>query len=133
MKIPTILRKNRKVQALLAVALVAVVFVGLVNTGVVDHPLANYRITVTEMHPDLQGHKLEILIYKAGLELMETVDISSGVGFVLGDYGDSFMVMTQLDGTRGDFTQTLSVGESTYLQFGTCVIKINVDAIAHTN
>lgn len=129
MKIPTILRKNRKVQAGLMVAIVAVLFVVSANNGWIERSRSTYKykVTVTGPNPNLEGHVLGIIVYEEGI-VLESIDITSGVGYLKNDYGNSFNIRTTLDSSVGDCDYTVIVGEQLFIQYDIHGIFIQIDA-----
>lgn len=122
MDFPDLLGKSNK-RLKIGGIIVAVIVVGLFATNEELQSITGllnetYRITA-EIPEELRGQRIDFLVYDPSSHIIhETTDISDGIGYLKGEYGNSISALFALNGIHGDSYATFTVGESSWAAVG---------------
>ena len=74
-----------------------------------------YRVTIRDDYLVLTGNTVELKVFDYLADGYEVVDVSSGVGYIMNDYGSSMNVVVIINGVEEDAYATVNVGELMWL------------------
>ena len=93
-----------------ASALIFVYMGGLASPEPTEY---HYKVTVHDTYDNLAGNTLELRVFSYLAEGYETVDVTSGTGYILGDYGSIIKVIGVVNGVVDDAYYSVNIDELT--------------------
>ena len=84
----------------------------------------NYKVTIRDDYDNLAGNTLELKVFDYLAEGYEIVDVTSGVGYIMDDYGSSMKVIGIVNGEVDDAYYTVTTEQWT--TFSTCGLLFEI-------